>query len=78
MSAGNALRISLEDRLNWEHDMPKLGGAVIDPRYVPEHLRDAYVAQWREWARRHERRDWPAFIVTLAAEASTRAKKAAP
>lgn len=37
--------------------MPKLNGAIVDPRYVPDHLQREYLAKWGEWLRSNTYRE---------------------
>ena len=49
-------------------EMPRFGGHIIDPRFVPEPHRDAYLAQWGEYLRQTPRNRWEPWMRDLVTE----------
>ena len=56
------------DYLEALRSMPRdTDGTVKALQFVPERHREAYESAWRDWCRSHDRKFWPAFILTWAA-----------
>ena len=46
-----------QEMCDQRQSMPKLNGAIVDPRYVPEHMKRDYLAKWGEWLRSNSYRE---------------------
>lgn len=52
-----------DEQLKLRESMPTTAdGYIMSLFYIPPGQIDAYEAQWREWATKHPRRVWPAWL----------------